>query len=314
MLAVGLSWDGASGLCARPEYVGRISVAAANSPTSVTLSGDADVIDQVEAHLTAEGTFARKLKVDMAYHSRHMEACAPAYLASLRSCGIQVQQPDPVGCVWVSSVRGDVDSVLADVEKDDNDNNDANDDDDDDDDDDDGSRLGVVRDQYWVDNLTNPVLFEPAVECALWRAGPFDAVVEVGPHPALKGPATNIFKASLGASLPYVSVMQRGHDEVEAFSSGLGYLWEHLGSAVPIDFDGYRRAFYAFDGVAGAGVEAGAGARTPRLVKSLPAYRWDHSKVHWRESRLSRNFRLADRPYHGLLGRRTPDSTPGRMR
>lgn len=287
MLAAGLSWDSASGLCARPEYAGRITVAAANSPSSVTLSGDADVVDQVEAHLTAEGTFARKLKVDMAYHSRHMDACAPAYLASLRACGIQVQQPTG-GCVWVSSVRGDIDSVLAD-------------------DDDDGNDLETVRDQYWVDNLTNPVLFGPAVECALWRAGPFDAVVEVGPHPALKGPAMNICKASLGASLPYVGVMQRSHNEVEAFSSGLGYLWEQLGPAASIDFDGYRQAFCAING-------AGAETRPPRLIKGLPAYCWDHAKVHWRESRLSRNFRLADRSCHGLLGRRAPDDTPGLMR
>ncbi|GKT51797.1 hybrid PKS-NRPS synthetase lepA [Colletotrichum spaethianum] len=291
MLAASLSWDDACGLCARPEYDGRISVAADNSPTSVTLSGDVDVIDQVEAHLTAEGTFARKLKVDMAYHSRHMQPCAPAYLASLRSCEIQVQQPAD-GCVWVSSVRGDVDSVLAE----------------DDDDGDEGSGLEAVRDQYWVDNLTNPVLFGPAVECALWRAGPFDAVLEVGPHSALKSPATQIFKASLGAPLPYVGVMQRGHDEVEAFSGGLGYLWEHLGSAAPVDFSGYCWAFNA--GCEGAEAET----RPPRLAKGLPAYRWDHAKVHWRESRLSRNFRLADRPSHGLLGRRAPDNTPSQLR
>lgn len=284
MLAAGLSWDDASALCARPEYDGRVSVAAENSPTSVTLSGDAEVVDQVEAHLVAEGTFVRKLKVDMAYHSRHMEACAPAYLASLRACDIQVQQPTN-DCVWVSSVRGDVDSVLAD----------------------DDSDLEAVKDQYWVDNLTNPVLFGPAVEYALLRAGPFDAVLEVGPHPALKGPATQIFKASLGASLPYLGIMQRGQDEVEAFSGALGSLWEHFGPAASIDFDGHRRAFGALN-------NAGAEARPPRLIKGLPSYRWDHAKVHWRESRLSRNFRLADRPCHDLLGRRAPDDTPGLLR
>lgn len=285
MLAAGLSWDDASALCARPEYAGRVVVAAVNSPTSATLSGDADVIDRVEAELAAEGTFARKLKVDMAYHSHHMEACAPAYLASIRACDIQVQQP-PDGCVWVSSVRGDVDAVLAE-------------------DDEDG--LDAVRDQYWVDNLTHPVLFAPAVGSALWRGGPFDAVVEVGPHPALKGPATDIFKASLGASLPYVGVMQRGRDEVEAFSGSLGYLWEQLGSA-SVDFDGHRLAFSTtLDGT-------GSEVRRPRLVKGLPAYSWDHDKVHWRESRVSRNFRLGDRPSHGLLGRRAPDDTPSLMR
>ncbi|KAH7305590.1 hypothetical protein B0I35DRAFT_471642 [Stachybotrys elegans] len=281
MLAVGLSWDEAETLCARPEYDGHAVVAAVNSPTSSTLSGDAGVLERVEAELRAGGTFARKLKVNMAYHSHHMDACAPAYLASIRRCNIQVQQP-PDGCVWVSSVRGDVDAVLAN--------------------DDDGSGLPTVRDQYWVDNLTNPVLFAPAVGCSLWRGGPFDAVIEVGPHPALKGPVTDILKTSLGASLPYAGVMQRQRDEVEAFSGSLGYLWEQFGSAASIDFDGYRQAFSALD------------APRPRLVKGLPAYSWDHEKVHWMESRLSRNFRLGDRPIHGLLGRRAPDDTPSLMR
>lgn len=297
MLAAGLSWDDASRLCARPEYAGRISVAADNSPTSVTLSGDADAVEEVEAHLTVEGTFARKLKVDMAYHSQYMEACAPAYLASLRACEIQVQQP-PGGCVWVSSVRGDIDSVLADQDEGE----------------DEGSGLQAVRDQYWVDNLTNPVLFGPAIECALWRAGPFDAVVEVGPHPALKGPTMQVMKASLGASLPYVGVMRRGNDEVEAFSSSLGYLWEQLGPAASIDFDCYRRAFCATLVGAETEAEAKAETRPPRLVKGLPAYCWDHAKVHWRESRFSRNFRLADRACNHLIGRRAPDDMPGLLR
>ncbi|TVY41051.1 Hybrid PKS-NRPS synthetase [Lachnellula occidentalis] len=286
MLAAGLSFEDASELCSRREYAGRVTVAADNSPTSVTLSGDVEAIDWIKAHLETDGTFVRKLKVDMAYHSHHMEACAPAYLASLQACDIQVQQPTG-DCVWVSSVRGDVDSVLADDE--------------------DGSGLEVVRDQYWIDNLTNPVLFGPAVECALWRAGPFDVVIEVGPHPALKGPTTQILKASLGASLPYLGVIQRRDDEVESFSGRLGYLWEYLGRASLIDFDGYRRAFRATD-------SAETALESPRLVKGLPAYRWDHSKVHWRESRISRNFRLAERPCHDLLGRRAPDDTPGLLR
>ncbi|KAH7329900.1 acyl transferase domain-containing protein, partial [Rhexocercosporidium sp. MPI-PUGE-AT-0058] len=298
MIAVGLSFDDASNLCARPEYAGRVSVAADNAPTSVTLSGDADVVDQLKTLLETEGTFARKLKVDMAYHSRHMEACAPAYLASLRTCAIQVQQPIN-DCVWISSVRGDIDAVLADDEN--------------------GSGLDSVRDQYWVDNLTSTVLFGPAVECALWRGGPFDAVAEIGPHPALKSPATQIFKAFLGASLPYFSVMQRGKDEVEAFSAGLGYLWEHFGPAALIDFDGYRQAFCSTAANCNSDTDTdiesiGTAPRPPQLAKGLPAYSWDHAKVHWRESRVSRNFRLADRPCHDLLGRRVPDDTPGHMR
>ncbi|KAE8383479.1 hybrid PKS-NRPS [Aspergillus bertholletiae] len=267
MLAAGMSHESAAELCAMPEYTGRVRVAAANAPNSVTLSGDADAIDQLKAHLESEKTFARKLNVDTAYHSHHMEPCSAAYLASLKACNIQVQQPDE-SCVWVSSVWGDADIIL-------------NDEDD--------SSLDILKDQYWVDNLLSPVLFAPAVESSLWRAGPFDIVTEVGPHPALKGPSTQIFKASLGSSMPYFSIMRRGDDEVEAFSGGLGYLWEHFGPTARIDFDGYRRAFDQKDN-----------SQPPQLVKGLPSYCWDHGRVHWRESRNSHNFRLRDRRVHEM--------------
>ena len=277
MLAVGLSFDSATELCERPEYKGRIVVAASNSPTSVTISGDIDAIDELKAQLDTERTFARKLNVDKAYHSHHMKPCADAYLSSLKSCNIKVSKPRD-GCVWVSSVRGDADMVL---------------------DEDESASLQALSGQYWVDNLLQPVLFAPAVECALWKAGPFDVAAEVGVHPALKGPATQIFKASLGNSLPYFSVMRRGDDEVEAFSGGLGYLWEHFGVAASIDFNGHRSAFTESDEI----------ERSPRLVKGLPSYQWDHTRVHWKESRISHAFRLHDRPLQEMLGRRAIDDT-----
>ncbi|KAJ4347483.1 hypothetical protein N0V95_005404 [Ascochyta clinopodiicola] len=275
MLAVGLSFDSAIELCERPEYKGRIVVAASNSPTSVTISGDMDAIDELKAYLDTERTFARKLNVDKAYHSHHMKPCADAYLNSLKSCNIKVSKPKD-GCVWISSVRGDADMVLEEDESD---------------------ELQALSGQYWVDNLLKPVLFAPAVECALWKAGPFDVAAEVGVHPALKGPATQIFKASLGNSLPYFSVMRRGDDEVEAFSGGLGYLWEHFGVAASIDFNSHRKAF------------TDENARSPRLIKGLPSYQWDHNRVHWKESRISHAFRLHNRPLQEMLGRRATDDT-----
>jgi aspyridone synthetase (hybrid polyketide synthase/nonribosomal peptide synthetase) len=282
MLAAGLSFDSATKLCARDEFSGRVVVAAANSPTSVTISGDADAIDEVKAYLDSEKTFARTLNVDKAYHSHHMKPSAAAYLASLRSCNIQVREPRD-GCIWVSSVRGDADLVLE------NEDNNA---------------LEALSGQYWVDNLLQPVLFAPAIECALWRAGPFDVAAEVGVHPALKGPSTQIFKALLGTTIPYFSVMRRGDDEVEAFSGGLGYLWERFGSAALINFHGHRQAF----------TDPQDNAKSPRLLKGLPSYCWDHSRVHWRESRLSHAFRLRDRPLQEMLGRRAVDDTPDVLR
>ncbi|GME34422.1 Beta-ketoacyl synthase [Neofusicoccum parvum] len=276
MMAVGLSYEAALGFCAQPRWAGRIGLAASNSPSSVTLSGDLDAVLEAKEFFDGEKTFARQLLVDTAYHSYHMLPCAAPYLESLRRCNITVHRPRP-GCVWSSSVRGDTELLEGD--------------------------LAALAGPYWVDNMVQPVLFSQAVECSLWNGGPFEMVVEIGPHPALKGPATQVLKAVLGSAPPYMGFMRRGDDEVEAFSGGLGFLWSNLGPAF-VDFDGYRAAC----------ADADAAAVRPTMLKGLPSYAWDHDKVYWKEGRISRNFRLRRSTPHELLGRRVPDDSDYEMR
>ena len=45
----------------------------------------------------------------------------------------------------------------------------------------------------------------------------------------------------------------------------------------------------------------------PQVLIDLPPYPWDHSVVHWHESRLSRNYRKRSAPRHPLLGAPSPD-------
>ena len=274
MIAVGISFDKAMDFCAKPEFSGRLDIAASNAASSVTLSGDSDAIQEAKEYFDNEKTFARMLNVDTAYHSHHMLPCSGPYLQSLKACDIQVSPPRD-NCTWVSSVRGDTDLLDDDLE--------------------------TLTGEYWVDNLLKPVLFSEAVECALWSGGPFAMVAEIGPHPALKGPATQIFKSSLGSALPYLSLMRRGDDEVDAFSGGIGYVWSQLGSS-SVDFDGYREAFRTLD------------LPEPKLAKGLPSYVWNHGRIHWKESRIARNLRLRDNQFHELLGRRVPDDTADQMR
>lgn len=272
MMAVSLSFEGATSFCAGPAFSGRIGVGASNSPTSVTLSGDRDAILEAKQIFDEEKAFARVLNVDTAYHSHHMLACAEPYLQSMKACNIQVNPPRS-DCIWISSVRGDIDLL------------------------EDG--LQTLKGEYWVDNMVNPVLFSQAIECSLWNGGPFDMVVEAGPHPALKGPATQTFKTALGSTPPYVGFMKRGGNEVEAFSEAIGYIWSHLGPSF-VDFDGYRQSYEHL--------------APPKMLKHLPSYAWDHDKIYWKESRISRNFRLRKQRYHELLGRRVPDDSEYEMR
>ncbi|KAF2271629.1 amino acid adenylation domain-containing protein [Westerdykella ornata] len=243
------------------DFAGRICVAASNSPTSTTLSGDAEAIDEAKLVMDDEKKFARVLKVDKAYHSHHMQPCREPYIASLRSCNITVQ-PN-AKCKWYSSVY---DGNLIE-----------------------GSQVDLLKDTYWADNMCNEVLFMQAVQGALQGSGPFTAGLEVGPHPALKGPALDTIVDATGAeAIPYSGVLDRGKDAVKASSDALAFLWTQFGRPA-VDFNGYQRLVSQSDA-------------SPKILKNLPGYSWDHDRAFWYESRASRVFRSRSEPLHILLG------------
>lgn len=280
MMAVGLPLDKAILLCGRLQFEGRLRVAASNAPQSVTLSGDIDAIHEAKSLLDADGVFARLLQVDTAYHSHHMLPCADAYLKSLLACNIQIKQPGPGSCVWSSSVRGDTELLNGD--------------------------LSELKGSYWVSNMVQPVLFAQAVESSIWHGGPFDVAIEVGPHPALKGPVEQTLKASFGSVPLYTGVLKRGMSDVEAFASSIGAVWSQLGPSA-VNFPGYHAVFQDH-------VVDGAQQRPGRVLKGLPSYAWDHDQIHWRESALSRRFRTGRSTGNDLLGRRAPDDNERELR
>ncbi|KAK0120184.1 polyketide synthase [Cadophora gregata] len=275
MLAVGMSLEAAAKLCRQERFDGRLHVAASNSHHSVTLSGDIDAINAAKEKLQAEEVFARPLKVDTAYHSHHMKPCAEPYLQSLLACDIEVTRPRPGTCIWNSSVRGNTELLNGDLDS--------------------------LKGPYWVANMVNAVLFSQAVESSIWHGGPFDLAVEVGPHPALKGPAEQTFKAAYGQAPVYVGVLKRNTSDVEAFTSAIGEIWAQLGPK-SVDFAGVHKAFSMSQPAA------------RKMLKALPKYSWDHDKVYWRESRVSRRYRTGKDCFHELLGRRTPDDNDHELR
>ena len=210
MMAVGTSVEDAKEICELPDFKGRISLAASNSATSVTLSGDADAIEEAKEIFDEEKKFARLLKVDKAYHSHHMLPCSDIYIASLRQCKIESRGPDDTGCTWFSSVYG---GELPDSCDD----------------------LGDV---YWNTNMLNPVLFSQAIDSAVESKGPFDIALEIGPHPALQGPVLQVIQQASGKSIPYCGILGRGKNDIEAVSEALGFVWGHFGGKV-VDFNGY---------------------------------------------------------------------------
>ncbi|PGH21386.1 hypothetical protein AJ80_03303 [Polytolypa hystricis UAMH7299] len=278
MLAVGTSWEDAEDLINLRAFKGRMAIAAHNSSASVTLSGDADAIVQAKKVFDEEKKFARLLKVDTAYHSHHMLPCGDPYINSLRECGIKVNRERSTTCSWFSSVTPS-DKGVEPTEQ--------------------------FQDIYWRDNMTNAVLFADAVKNAVASNPQLTLALEVGPHPALKGPAMQNISEVRPAALPYSGVLSRGKNDIESFSDGLGFVWTHLG-AQGVDFQTLENAV--------SSPSSSESASRPKLVVGLPSYQWNHGRSHWHESRRSRKIRGRKQPFHELLGVLSPDSTARDMR
>ena len=199
MMAVGASESEAEDWIARLTR-GAAVVACVNSPSSVTISGDAAAIDELEAMLKKEGIFARKLKVETAYHSPHMEMISVPYLQSMLD--MQPQEGWPSRKMY-SAVTGEL------VEP---------------------SELGPIN---WVRNLVSPVLFYDALYDLLrpmeaGRRSPdtaVDVLLEIGPHSALQGPANQTMKKHGIKGVDYRSVLSRGKDGIQTALSAVGALF-----------------------------------------------------------------------------------------
>lgn len=270
MLAVGLGEDQISNYISRIKG-GILSVACVNSPYSTTISGDEAAIGELSELLTHDSIFNRRLKVDTAYHSYHMELVAESYRESLK------------GLVWEyaqESIKF-VSSVTA-LEK-----------------------FSDFGPSYWVENLVSKVRFSEALGevRSLQQAGlessiapPLYMFLELGPHSALAGPFRQTISSSSFTNLNYLyaPTLVRGRDATRCALELVGKLFEY-GYAVSLEVACSIEEFPV----------------TPRnILKDLPPYPWDHSTSYWHESRLSMDYRLRDYPHHDLLGVRVVTSSP----
>jgi acyl transferase domain-containing protein len=275
MLAAGISPEEVTLLCQQPGLDGRITLAAVNSCSSVTLSGDRDAISQAEQILLKEQKFARLLRVQTAYHSHHMASCAEPYLEALEAAGIQIRSH--MSSRWYSSVYNQEITLEQ-------------------------HGYSMTRD-YWKDNMVKPVLFAPALQAALRSSGgdvPPDLVVEIGPHPALKGPAQQTITELFPSEIPYVGLLNRGPDGIESLAKAIGAFWAHLGPG-SIDIASYVALF-------------DKSRKPPKIVQDLPTYPFEHSQPYWFETRALRDRLYARDPPHPLLGAFETNTTDGEWR
>lgn len=264
MMAVGMTVS--EGRTLLEPYIGRIALAAVNSPTSLTLSGDEDAIIELKAELDRAGVFNRRLRVEQAFHSHHMVPLAPGFEAALsKTPGFRSE---------TAQVRM-VSSVTA---------RDAS--------------ARVMDAAYWAANMTGVVRFADALTGILLdeKDEPdVDILVEIGAHPALKGPALDVVK-STGSELPYVGSLTRDKPAFESLLACAGEL-HSLGYEVDLAASNSDHWLNADGNVVGK-------STVGRTIHDLPAYGWDHG-THWSETRVIRQHRL--RPSrHTLLGAVVP--------
>jgi acyl transferase domain-containing protein/acyl carrier protein/UDP-glucose 4-epimerase len=146
MMSVG---EGADAVRARlAAWDGRLSVAAVNGAASTVVSGDADALDELLTLLRTEKVRAKRLPVDYASHSAHVETLRERLADAL--AGIE---PRATQVPFYSTVTGGpVDTTELDA-------------------------------GYWYTNLRGTVLFEQAVRAAV--ADGHQLFIESSPHPVL---------------------------------------------------------------------------------------------------------------------------------
>ncbi len=257
------------------EVEGTLEIACLNSPDSHTVSGDLAKVESLVKMLKSENLFARKLNVEMAYHSRHMRPIHEEYVNAIHFAEPGLK-PYPHEALVFSSTRGALVSAAE------------------------------LRDPlYWADNLVSPVRFNEAVMQMLMMPveaanGPLPHevplhsitdILEVGPHNALHGPLRTILKASGKLdSIKLHTVLKRGQSAVDTALEAAGSLWArgHAVNLLATD-----NAYRDMDG--------------PSMLTDLPGYPFNHATEYWFESRLSRASRQPGHKRHELLGAPVPD-------
>ncbi|MEU0281996.1 amino acid adenylation domain-containing protein [Streptomyces sp. NPDC006195] len=158
---------------------GAVTAAAYNGPGSVVVAGHEDAVEAVLADCRRDGVEARRVDVDYASHSAHVEPVREELLAALADVAGR-----PGEVAFHSSVRGGlIDSTALDG-------------------------------AYWYENLRSPVLFEQTVrELAASGATTF---VEVSPHPVVSAGVRDTLAAA-GVPGTVVGTLRRDHDAWQQF-------------------------------------------------------------------------------------------------
>lgn len=263
---------------------GRVQLAAVNSPTSCTLSGDEDVINEIAANCATGGFFCRQLQVDMgmlrfamngfkaeyilAYHSHHMLPLMDSYMAELKSAEVAARST----CNRIQMYSSVTGNQLP------------------------GSDCSP---EYWAQNMGSTVQFSTVVQEMFVHNPDVTAIIEIGPQPTLKAPIQEILRSLDRERTRYFNTCLRGEDDMRSLLSSVGGM---IADGVPLAVDKINAQEY-FQGDDWT-------YQSGEVLTDLPSYVWNHSTSFWSESRMSHNLQFRKFPRHQLLGSRHMEGIP----
>ncbi|GMG22346.1 unnamed protein product [Aspergillus oryzae] len=264
---------------------GKAVVACINSPTSVTIAGDLPAIDELEWIVREKQVFSRRLAVEVAYHSHHMELVKEQYLGHIAHVSPRSREEvanylHNRSVSFFSSVTG------AEINP------------------------SELDSRYWVSNLLNQVNFADSLRALCFetinqrdpvrtlgdkrikRAGTaqkvsVDALVEVGPHATLAGPIKQTLRDDTklnAADILCISVLTRKSNAITTALTAAATL---MCTGYPVD----SRA-----------INDPTASQEPSVLVDLPQYSWSHTNTYWAEPRVSKTFRNRKHARTDLLG------------
>ncbi|WP_367128759.1 beta-ketoacyl synthase N-terminal-like domain-containing protein [Saccharothrix sp. HUAS TT1] len=227
-----------------------VEIAGVNTPGDVTVAGPADVVAALLADLRARDVGCTDLGLDHAFHTAAMDPIREPLRAALTGLS-----PGATTIPFISTVTGG--AV-------------------------DGAELDA---DYWWRNVREPVRFADAVTHAL-DAG-VDVLVEVGPHPVLRGYLRKLAAARPRRPAAVVPTLHRDADGPAAVRAAVATV---LAAGGRVDRDRYFPS--------------------PGRVTDLPAYPWQRER-HWDcGPELWLRTSGDGRVHHPLLGERLPAPQP----
>jgi len=183
MMAVALSPEQANQEIS--SYSGKVSIAAINSPSSVTVSGQPDLLTDLANKLNKQGIYNKILKVQFAFHSAQMDPVQDELLTALD--GLEL---DDIHIPIYSTVL---------AEK--------------------VNENGFDAD-YWWRNVRDKVCFAPAMQNLI--ADGYNLFIEIGPHPVL---SSSIIECAQSSKITVIPSLRRNEDEYCTMLGALGSLY-----------------------------------------------------------------------------------------